>query len=93
MEMVIASGYRTSGIVASLPTPKREGAEPAKSSKGFPKRGPATAALVPLHPGTAAAVWSLLTLSTQARQEARMELRALALLWTTGWLALVLAFA
>jgi len=92
MRLTTATGYGTTDIMALLPMPEREAtglALPAERALAGRRQ---TAAVAAPHPGAASTTSSLLTLSADARREARNDLWALAVLWTAGWLALVLAF-
>jgi len=93
MRLTTATGYGTTELVALLPTPGREATGLALPAERAPAGRRQTTAVATPHPGAASTASSLLTLSADARREARNDLWALAVLWTAGWLALVLAFA
>ena len=91
MRLTTATGYGTAELVAPLPMPKRAATGLALPvERALVGRRQTTAVAAP-HPGATSTASSLLTLSSDARREARNDLWALAVLWTAGWLALVLA--
>jgi len=92
MRLTTATGYGTTDIAALLPSPGRVASGLAlPAERALPGRQ-RTAAVAAPQPSAASAASSLLTLSANARREARNDLWALVVLWTAGWLALVLAF-